>query len=371
MENLFQEFAPTSKAAWLSKIEKDLKGRSLSEFNWQAADTPLSIEPFFHADDFVDFPEPILSAHNTNAWAIGEDIPVRDFKTANQEALAALAGGCQALRFLVADFPTETPLETLLAHIELSYITTYFKEDTENRSPLSFLKTWKKTVEKKGQAASILRGGISYDPFADGRHELKATHDLLIWTHENLPHFSVLSVNGEKFYGKEGGTVTELLNTLKAGELYLKKLTTNGLEAKLIHQHLSFRFQIGISYFLEIAKLRAFKLLWGNVLAAYGAEAMPPKILACTTADTQIADAHTNKIRATTQAMSAVIGGVDNLTIYATEDSAFGRRIARNVQHLLSLESYLDRVQDPAAGSYYIEKLTERLAEAVWEKMRL
>ena len=369
---LFAEFTPSTKAEWLAKIERDLKGRSVEELNWQLNNqpTPLSIAPFAHLADLETLPEPLAENRAANTWAIGEHIYVKaDYKAANQGVLTALMGGVNAPCFVFdGDFPSETQLETLLKDVELDYLSTFFKEKTENKSPLSFLKNLKKQAEKSGKNPQILRGGIFYDPFADGRFDIVSATEIVRFAAENCPEMSVLSVNGEGFFDDSTNVVEELLKTLTAGELYLKKLTGNGLDAAVINNALSFRFQIGISYFVEIAKIRAFKILWGNVLSAYAIAPKMPLIFAITTPKTFVDDAHTNKIRATTQAMSAVIGGAEMLTLQPTEDSDFGRRIARNVQHLLTMESYLDKVVDPSAGSYYIETLTEKLAAAVWER---
>jgi methylmalonyl-CoA mutase len=373
---LFSEFSPSTKAEWLNKIKHDLKGRSPEDLNWQlpnvlnGQNVPLSISPFAHAEDLVTLPEPIIGNRTSNEWAIGERIYVEnDEKAANRLALTALMGGANAPCFVFdTSFPSENQLTTLLDGVELDYISTFFQEKTENRSPLSFLKTLKNKVEKDGKNPILLRGGIFYDPFADGRFDIVAATETVRFAAENLPYFSVLSVNAERFFEDSTNVVDELFQALTAGEMYLKKLTVNNLDAKMINAAMSFRFQIGVSYFVEIAKIRAFKILWGNVLAAYDIEATPPLIFASTTTKTYVEDSHTNKIRTTTQAMSAVIGGADMLTLQPTEDSDFGRRIARNVQHLLGMESYLDKVVDPAAGSYYIETLTNKIAEAVWER---
>jgi methylmalonyl-CoA mutase len=373
---LFSEFLPSTKAEWLNKIERDLKGRSPEDLNWQlpnvlnGQNAPLSISPFAHAEDLATLPEPIIGNRTSNEWAIGENIYVENNeKAANRLALTALIGGANAPCFVFdTTFPSENQLTTLLDGVELDYISTFFQEKTENRSPLSLLKTLKNKVEKDGKKPILLRGGIFYDPFADGRFDVVAATDTVRFAAENFPQFSVLSVNAERFFEDSTNVVEELFQALTAGELYLKKLTVNNLDAKMISDTLSFRFQIGVSYFVEIAKIRAFKILWGNVLSAYDIEPTPPLIFASTTTKTYVEDPHTNKIRTTTQAMSAVIGGADMLTLQPTEDSAFGRRIARNVQHLLGMESYLDKVVDPAAGSYYIETLTSKIAEAVWER---
>ena len=159
---LFAEFTPSTKAEWLAKIEHDLKGRSIEDLNWQLNNqpTPLSISPFAHLADLETLPESLADNRAANTWAIGEHIYVKaDFKAANQTVLAALMGGVNAPRFVFDDnFPSETQLETLLKDVELDYISVFFKEKTENKSPLAFLKNLKKQAEKSGKNAQILRG---------------------------------------------------------------------------------------------------------------------------------------------------------------------------------------------------------------------
>ncbi|MBL7817688.1 MAG: hypothetical protein JNL70_21960 [Saprospiraceae bacterium] len=360
--SLFAEFSPVSKSDWLAKIEKDLKGRPLAELHWSLED-PLSIEPFLHADDFAESPSPILDQRSANTWSIGEDVIVSDIQAANKQVLAALMAGVNAPRFVFDDYITDNQLSKLLEGIELDYITSHFQEKTENRSPLSFLKSLKTVA---GDKAMDIKGAIHYDPFADGRHDVKAATEAVSWAADNLPNFTVMTVNAERFYQNTEGVVSELANALSAGENYLKRLIDNGMSAEILQNRIAFRFQVGHSYFVQIAKLRAFKLLWANVLSAYDVAPTVPTIFAVTSPIQTTEDVHTHKIKATTEAMSAVIAGVETLTVSASEASDFGRRIARNVQHLLSMESYLDKVADPSAGSYYIEKMTEQLAEAAW-----
>ncbi len=375
-QNLFSEFSTTSKFDWLKKIEKDLKGRPISELTWEIPN--ISIDPFAHADDF-DESYPAITSKAGNEWLICESIDVqdKDFKKANHKALASLMGGANALNFKVSDYPSESQLDVLLENIELGYISIYFNEITENISPLSFLKTFKKVADKKNETseASILRGGILYDPFADGRYDVKAVTDVVEWAHVNLPEFKVLTLNASRFFKGSENVVDELTNALVAANIYIKKLQERGLDIAHFSKKIMFRFDIGISYFIEIAKLRAFKLLWGNVLRAYDLEAEIPFLWAFVSSATQTENVHTNKIRATTQAMSAVMGGIDVLSIDPSDaveekSSGLSYRIARNVQHLLQMESYMGKVADPAAGSYYIEKLTDDLAEVAWSKFQ-
>ncbi len=365
-QNLFTEFSPISKAQWLAKIEKDLKGSPLSDLDWTEI-PPLSIKPFLHADDFDEQPTPIICSQAANTWAIGEDIEVTHFGTANKQTLAALMAGVNAPRFVFDKYLTQSQLSMLLKNIELDYISTHFQAKNDNLSPLPFLMNIKNIA---GEKASKIKGAVHFDPFAVGENDMTSLLELMDWASENFPHFAVITVNVERFYQNTEGVVLELSNALIAGENYLKQLTDNGLSIGKIQNSIAFRFQIGSSYFVEIAKLRAFKLLWGNVLAAYNGVPTLPRLFATTSPLKANDDVNIHKIQATTQAMSAVMAGIETLTVAPSEPSNFGRRIARNVQHLLSLESYLDRVADPAAGSYYIEKLTEQLAEAAWAEFQ-
>jgi len=165
---------------------------------------------------------------------------------------------------------------------------------------------------------------------------------------------------------------------VKRGNLYLEKLTERGLSPAEAANTLQFSIALGKSYFLEIARIRAFKLLWLNVLKAWGAPLDYPAVEAHFQPEAYSDELHTNMIRATTMAMSAVLGGADRLTVLpydagreaqATYSQSFSRRIARNVQHLLKMESFFHEIPDAAAGSYYIEKLTQQLAEKAWAEL--
>ena len=381
-KNLFLEFDAIAKSQWLTRIEKDLKSRPIDELNWQIPPLPtistqLNINPFCHADDFkeVHF-NPIVSEKTTNTWDIAETIRVenKNFKKANKQALHILMGGVNAPHFIFDVYPTQKQLAVLLNNIELDYVSVQFSEKTKHKNPLPFLKNFVNYASNNGKNVKLLRGGISYNPFENERYGVKQEKDLIDWAKENLPIFKVVTVDGSNFFKGSENVVEELAQTLFAAENYLKLLTVLNLQVTDIANCLQFQLHIGISYFIEIAKLRALKIVWANVLEAYGVTITPsvlPTIHAIIAVDTQGEDINTNKIRATTQAMSAVLGGINSLSIAQSNAITngiddFNRRIARNIQHLLQMESYFDRVADPAAGSYYIEQLTTQIAEAAW-----
>ncbi|MCB0638992.1 MAG: hypothetical protein KDC54_20325, partial [Lewinella sp.] len=161
------------------------------------------------------------------------------------------------------------------------------------------------------------------------------------------------------------------------GAEYLAQMEARGVAPAVTNAHMQFSVAVSTSYFLEIAKLRALRVLWANVLAGYGLTDVPlPKVAVHQAMESQEGDVHTNMIKAATQAMAAATGGADLLFIVPANharrepSTPFTRRIARNVQHLLQLESRFTNVIDPAAGSYYLEKVTTTLAEKAWARFQ-
>jgi methylmalonyl-CoA mutase len=371
--HLFSEFPPASKADWLAKIQKDLKGKSINDLFYKVGDLQLS--PFLSKSDLVENVAPLAHGRETNHWDINETIFVKeDLKKANSLALKALAGGASALRFEMEAFAKAADLAILLNDIELDYIHTAFSEKTRNQNPLPFLKILKQYVEKLGKNPAEIRGSVHYDPFADGRRDIKIATELVLWATQNLPKFKVITV--QEAYQED--TAKSLTALLKSAIDYLDKIEERGVDIAKLTDVMQFSVTIGMHFFVDIAKIRTLKILWGNVLAAYGVEPKLPFIVADTHNVPNDANPHTPKIQAATQAMAAAIGGVNILTVTPSdafsgaicgESNDFNRRIARNVQHLLQAESGFTHVIDPAAGSYFVETLTQQFCETVWNHL--
>lgn len=365
MKNLFSEFTPKTKAEWLAKVEKDLKGKPLDGLNWTLTEE-LNFTPFAHADDLESLPAPLVGNRDSNAWEIGVRVKVKDFAAANKEALTALENGANALCFELEKTPNHEELTLLLKDIQHEWIATHFKinQPAWERITANFIKI----IEEKGQNPAEVVCSFSY--------EGNVVSDVAQFktTLEKLPKGQFLTINALPFYQGKEKVIKELAQTIQAANQVLIQLNNAGIDLKKTHSAIQFSMVLSDSYFLNIAKIRALKLLWQQILKAWdeGIETNAPIEIHLTTA-TQTEDENYNKIKATTQAMSAVIGGANRLYIYASDEfkdekgTAFGQRIALNIQHLLQLESYLDRVVDPSAGSYYIENLTEVLAEKAWE----
>lgn len=343
--SLFSEFPTISKEEWLSKIEKDLKGKALEDLNWKI-DEEWIVSPIAHSSDLAVKEAPILQQEKVNNnWEIGEVIFVKDVKTANQEALTALEGGVNALLFELPVEFTSNDFEVLLKNIQLEWISIHFRVPSD----LS-LATLLDYLSKKNANTQNIKGSWRSD-----KVELKKQSD--------LPRFKLLSVDGTAHYKSTEQTIEELTQILLSTNAYLKEIEANQVNS------LQLSIAIGESYFINIAKIRALKILWHNLMSAYELET-PLTLEAHLALASLTDDQHQNMIQMSTQALSAVIAGVDRLFLTPANHSntAFTKRIARNVQHLLQLESHLDHVIDPSAGSYYIENLTNEIVEQVWEK---
>jgi len=367
----FSEFPTISKEAWLSQISKDLKDKTLDDLSWKLAEG-LTVDPFAHADDFPVPPAPLMTA--VKPWEISEDILVGDPATANRTALDALEGGVQGICFRLNGSVDADAVAQMLEGIYLDFIGLHFAGAGVEANPGIILSHLSQVAGSKGLKTGQLRGSLAYDPALHNKIvDWRYLADLLQFTAESFPQFSIISVSSDA----DSSPVTDIVSLLRQGNLYLEKLSERGISPGLAAAHMHFSMSIGKSYFYEIAKMRAFKLLWLHVLKAWNAPLVLPVTAVHFREEVYTDEIYTNMIRATTMAMSAVLGGADRLTVLpydagreanAAYPPAFGRRIARNVQHLLQLESGFGEMPDPAAGSYYIEKLTQQLAAKAWKE---
>lgn len=373
MSQLFTEFQPVNKKEWLQKVETDLKGKPLADLQWQLGEE-IDLAPFYHADDQIESVGTIVDGQD-NQWAIGEEFVVRVVKESNRLVLNALEKGVNAPCFVLEHLNTEKELYLLLDGIDLGIIPVHFEQSLPNDQPQDLLQHFYDITTKLGLDNKVLQGSLNSDPILNPINGgMKSLAETIKFAQEFLPNWRVLSVRNPTQSGQPEDIINTLTAHIQQGINYLEVLQQEGLTVDEIAPRMQFSLEIGKSYFVEIAMIRAFKVLWANVLKAYGCTEYPMYFDAYFVDASYGDDQYTNMIRATTQAMSAVVGGVDRLTIRPGNElqggsTDFTRRIARNVQHILQLESHLERVQDPAAGSYYIEQLTNQLVEKVWAKL--
>jgi methylmalonyl-CoA mutase len=195
-----------------------------------------------------------------------------------------------------------------------------------------------------------------------------------------LPGFHAITINGHLFQNAGATLVQELAFSLASGNEYMANITSKGLPVDRVAESLRFSFGIGSNYFMEIAKLRAARLLWTAIVEQYQPENTESSrmFIHSTTSlwNKTVYDPYVNLLRTTTEGMSAAIGNTDSMTILPfdfpyKDESEISRRIARNQQLILKEEAYLDKIIDPAAGSYYIENLTHAIAMPAWELFKV
>lgn len=373
MESLLTNpFPPADKAAWRAQVQKDLKDPvALDSLNWhETLDREpsgqakgITLEPYYTSEDMI--PLPLAQNQSTQPHSPGWlNAPAYeltgDAKANNLKLRDALSRGADAL---VLTVPADIDLPKLLDGLKLSDTPVYFRLQAD---AATFL-------EKLRQIAPYqLRGGILTDT------DTTIAANLLSQTADS-PNFRPICISSHPYHNAGATATQELAFMLGALADRYDALTNAGLPVDQLIPKTILSVAIGTSYFVEIAKLRALRVLWSRFISAY--QISQPTGSAFIHAQTSsfyeaVRSPYTNLLRATTEAMSAVIGGCDVLTVRPynaiftqsvdDSDQAHAERIARNVSVLLKEESYLDKVTDPAAGSYYIETLTNTLAQAAW-----
>lgn len=352
-------FPAVSKADWIAQVGKDLKDPQAYELlRWQSPEG-FTVAPFYTVDDVANLPLAEMQAaqKTTPGWLNAPQYAILDVK--DDEYRLALSSGADALLLDLTHFSTldTTTLSRLLNGIKLSETPVFFHQNQPVAEFVSTLQT---------VAPYQLKGGLLTPP---DNTTAEATRLTL-----NSPQFKTVCVSGHDFH-QAGATATQELAFVLARLVdNFDDLTKQGLPMEQLAAKTMLSVSVGTSYFVEIAKLRALRVLWSRVMRSYNQHTEPlPLYLHCQTAAfyESTATPYTNLLRATTESMAAVIGGFDVLTVRpfdAVLDSSgeFSRRIARNVSLLLAEESHLDKVADPSAGSYYIETLTHQLIESGW-----
>ena len=392
-EKLFTEFPPVPTEKWEEVITADLKGADYErKLVWKTGEG-FNVRPYYRAENLEgikflgsqagEFPY-VRGTHAHNRWRVHQTVSVVCPKEANAEALKILNAGVDSLGFCIAsaDF-SAADLDTLLKDICIPAVEiTFCGEKMANVAELVLAK-----VEKEGIAKEDVRIAFCIDPLVKG---LSSKGDFcspngekciariveLIHKTKEYKHVRIVTVAGQTF-GNSGSTIVEeLAFTLSAGHDYLVRLTDAGLDVDAAARKLRFSFSVSSNYFMEIAKFRAARMLWANIVKGYG----PAKNCACKMhihAETSrwnqtVYDPYVNMLRGTTEAMSATIAGVHSLEVTPFDTSfenptEFSKRIARNVELLLKNESHFDQVVDPAGGSYYVENLTQSIAAEAWK----
>jgi len=390
-EKLFSEFQAPTTEEWLAKIEVDLKGADFNKKMVWRTNEGFNVQPFYRREDLADlkavnslpgeFPFVRGNKKDNNLWYVRQNIVVDCPKAANEKALDILNKGVDSLGFIVPadkiskEFIADLLKDILPQYVELNFTTcqghsvelaqilvAYFKE---NNYPLA-----------------EIAGSINFDPIEKilskgcDKSALIAQAKPLIEALAELPKFKCINVNSVKLNNSGAYIYQELGYALAWGAEYMEQLVAAGVEATEAAKRIKFNMGVSDNYFMEIAKFRAARMLWAQIVKQYEPKcdcACQMPVCAYTSEYNQtIFDSYVNLLRSQTEAMSAAIANVDSIVVvpfdkqYETP-TEFAERIARNQQLLLKEEAHFDKLVDVAGGSYTIEHLTDAIAQEGWK----
>ncbi|WP_371037861.1 methylmalonyl-CoA mutase [Rhodosalinus sp. FB01] len=404
----------SKKDAWRALAEKELKGRPLSDLTWDTLEG-IAVEPVYTEQDlegldhlgampgfepFVRGPRATMYAGRP--WTIRQYAGFSTAEDSNAFYRKALAAGQQGVsvafdlathRGYDSDHPrvvgdvgkagvaidSVEDMKILFDGIPLDKVSVSM---TMNGAVIPTLANFIVTGEEQGHDRSVLSGTIQNDILKEfmvrntyvypPEPSMRIVADIIEYTMNEMPRFNSISISGYHMQEAGANLVQELAFTLADGKEYVKAAMARGMDIDRFAPRLSFFFAIGTNFFMEIAKLRAARLLWHGIMEELGAQDPRSKMLRthCQTSGVSLAeqDPYNNVVRTAYEALSAVLGGTQSLHTNALDEAMalpteFSARIARNTQLILQEETGVTNVVDPLAGSYYVEKLTHDLAE--------
>lgn len=387
-EKLFDQFPGVSYDEWRAKVEADLKGADFNKKLVWRTNEGFNVQPIYRAEDIADLKTTdslpgeypyVRGTRTDNNWLTRQEIIADNAAEANKIAREVIGKGVNSLGFKVEEANEQT-VATLLEGIDLNAIEVNFnccpcKANDLAAAIVKYL--------KDNKAEKTFHGSIDFNPLRKALRHGAALNDgivdkakALVETVKDVPALRVLAVDSVLFCDGGAYIFQELGYALAWGAQWLTALTDAGLTVDEVASRIKFNMGVSSNYFMELAKFRAARMLWAQIVEAYkpaDANSAKMHVHASTSKFNQtIYDAHVNLLRSQTEAMSAALAGVDSITSvpfdtpYKTPD-AFSERIARNQQFLLKEESHLDKVVDPAGGSYYVETLTVSIANEAWK----
>jgi methylmalonyl-CoA mutase len=391
-EKLFSDFSPVSKKEWNDKIQVDLKGADYEKRLVWRTNEGFKVQPFYQKEDIADlettkslpgeFPF-IRGIHkNDNTWFIRQEIEVETAETANEKALDILMKGIDSLNFMIKESDLSAAfIATLLKDIQPECVELNFR--TSLKATLNMATLVLDYFKAQNYDLTKIAGSFHFDPMAEiivsGNEvdDFAATAKALVELTAALPKFRCINVDAVALNNAGAYITQELGFALSWGTEYLNLLTDAGVNLEAAAKAIKFNFGISANYFMEMAKFRAARMLWANIVKQYDESASDEACKMIVHAETStfnmtLFDAHVNLLRTQTEAMSAALGGVQSITVLPFDKTyqkadAFSERIARNQQLLLKEECHFNKVVDPAGGSYYIETLTDSLLEEAWK----
>ena len=387
-EKLFDQFPPVSTAEWKAKVEADLKGAPFDKKLVWRTNEGFNVQPMYRLEDIEDFKTLnslpgeypyVRGTRDNNDWLTRQEIVAATPAEANAKAREVLTKGITSLGFKVEDPSAET-VATLLEGIDLTTVEINFSSCQKKALPLAEALV---AYIKAAGAEKTFRGSINFNPLRRPlRHGQPFPGNItemackLLDAVKDVDNLRVLAVDSVMLSNAGCYIYQELGYAMAWGNMWLNLLTEAGRPVDEVARRIKFNMNISSNFFMELAKFRAARMLWAQIVDQYNPESLDSCKMMAHAATSRfnmtVYDAHVNLLRSQTEAMSAALAGVDSITstpfdvTYKMPDD-FSERIARNQQFLLKEESHLDKVVDPAGGSYYVETLTVSLGQEAWK----
>lgn len=404
--DLLDEFPPPSYEQWRRLVEESLKGADFDKAMFTNTYEGIRLKPIYRKEDLESLtwlnsspgqapyvrgsdPQRFLA----DAWLVAQSYDEPDLKTLNKQLLADLNNGLTAITLQLKndDHPRGVSLKTLedmkaaFAGVDLSIAPLFAQLDIDDHGFLPLLEEY---LRSQGKDLGNIKAGVGFDVSSELARKgylsqgLEETWGLLLqsfkWAVEKAPGVRVLSLAGSVYENAGASSAQELGFLLSTAVGYIQGLQQSGYTIDQIAPRFQAQLSLGSNLFMEIAKVRAFRLLWSELIKAFGGNEESQKIWIhgrTASFNKSRLDIYVNLLRSTTEGFAGVIGGVDSLQIepfnnLLLKDDDTARRLARNQQLILKEEAHLDKVIDPAGGCYYIEYLTGELADRVWKLMQ-
>ena len=415
--DILKDFPANTHAEWLAAVEKELKGKPFDKTLVKKSYEGIDIQPMYFVHDLDGLPQvdtlpgeaPYMrgtsaSGHRINAWNIAQEITLADAEAFNRAAQYDLSRGqnslnivldCASLRGLDPEqapadlvgkeglsLSSVTDAKIALAGIDLTAQPCRLTCGPLGIAPAALIAA---LVEEQGQSVADLQGSLVVDPLGvlavEGKlgTSLATAYDrmaqLTRWAMAHAPKLRTVTVGTDGYRNSGGNAVQDIAFALATGVAYIRALQERGLAINDIAARMSFEFAIGNDFFMEIAKFRAARLAWSQVVASFDGDVEAQKMViharTATWNKTEV-DPWVNMLRVSTEAFSGIAGGVDSMHVSPFDEifrtpNEFSRRIARNVHIVLKEEGHFDKVVDPAGGCWYVEKITAQLAEKAWK----
>lgn len=393
----FSEFPIPTMKEWEEVAVKSLKGQPLDRLH-KKTNEGITIKPIYTNEDIDDIPflqdtpgegsyvRGTKQSGENSSWKINQEIKASSAETFNEMLRNDLTRGQTMINLKIGNdgvqIQTLNDIEVAFSDIAIDKYPLFIQGDMNTLPFFSYLIAF---IESKNIEINDVIAFVGNDPLGSLvqtgiiKTKIEKTYDLIEenikWVEKNKANIRLIHIDSSPYYNAGASAVEELAFAISTGVEYISEFLKRGLSIDDVAKNIYFTFSIGSNVFMEISKLRAARLLWSQIISAFGGskESQKMYIHGKTSRFTKTKyDPYVNMLRTTTESFAGAVGGVDSMHVSAFDEvlrtpDQFSRRIARNTQVILQEESHLSRVIDPAGGSWYVENLTDQVAKRSWE----